>query len=64
MQEEVGLLTFCDGKVGNGLPPVHRYSPSALNTTTAEINDQLFGVATERGEHGLQAVEREGTGRE
>jgi len=52
-------LTFVDGEVGDRLPPVHGYTPSAFDTTTAEINDELVLVAAESGQHGLQAVERE-----
>lgn len=44
-----GFLTFGDGKVGNGLPPIHRYAPSTLHPAATEINDQLLAIAAERG---------------
>ena len=52
-------LTFVDSEIGDRLPPVHGHTPPAFDPTTAEINDELFLVATECGQHGLQAVERE-----
>jgi hypothetical protein len=56
-------LTFVDGEIGDRLPPVHSYAPSAFDTTTAEINYELVLIATKGGQHGLQAAERECAGR-
>lgn len=53
-------LTFVDSEIGDRLPPVHGYTPPAFDTPTAEINDKLLLVAAECGQHGLQAIEREG----
>jgi hypothetical protein len=40
-------LTFGDSKVRNRLPPIHRHPPPTFNTTAAEINNELVGIATE-----------------
>lgn len=57
---ECDKLTFSDGKVRDSLPPVHRHSPTAFNATTAQVDDQLAGVAIQLCKHRLQAIESEG----
>jgi hypothetical protein len=46
------------------LPPVHGHTPAAFDTATAEVDDEFVLVAAERGQYGLQAIERECAGGE
>jgi hypothetical protein len=55
-------LTFVDSEIGDRLPPVHGHTPPAFDATTAEVDDELFLVAAESGQHSLQAVERKCAG--
>lgn len=54
-----GRLTFSDGEVRDSLPFIHRYAPATFHTTTAQVNDQLAGIATELCKHRLQTIEGE-----
>lgn len=68
VDEELGAVrleeadvVLVDLEVGDGLPFVHGYAPACANTAAGEVDDELFLIAAEAGEDGLQSLEREGT---
>lgn len=58
------MLTFGNGEVRNRLPLVHRHSPSTLDSSTAEVDDEFASVTVKSGENRLKAVESECAGGE